>query len=167
MRVRPNVFNVVKGIAFAATLVTLGLTLSFAAKPSRLDDAPKKKKSKDESLPPEKGMDWKGQHGGRPTPGHDIVSDERGWRFMWGRIGMPAPPAPDFKVWTAVIIHLGEKPTGGYTVDFLEPAYEPGGLVVRYRVSEPGGMATQAFTQPWRMRLFPKVKGELSVRSVK
>ena len=61
----------------------------------------------------------------------------------------------------------GERPTGGYVVDFLDPVAKGKDVTVRYRVNEPTGFSTQAVTQPWKVRAFPRVKGKVFVEHAK
>ena len=57
-----------------------------------------------------------------------------------------------------------ERP-GGFTVEFLEPVKKGGDLLVRYRLLEPTGMVTEAFTQPWSARAYPRPKGKILVEA--
>lgn len=105
-------------------------------------------------------MEWRGQYGGVATPGHEVIADAAAWEAAWAKAGDPAPPAPDFAKRVAVAVFLGSKPTGGYRVSFRTEA-EGDDLVVRYRAEAPTGLVTQAFTQPWAVRVFPKPKGRV------
>lgn len=114
----------------------------------------------------EKPMEWKGQNGGSIDAEERVVTDEHGWSRLWLMIGQDAPPL-DFGKYYAVAVFAGERPTGGYVVDFLDPAPKGKDTVVRYRVLTPTGFTTQAVTQPWKVRAFPRVKGKVIVEAVK
>jgi hypothetical protein len=109
-------------------------------------------------------QEWKGQYGGPIEPGSLVAADEDAWRRAWKRVGKDAPPL-DFSKFVGVMVFVGEKPTGGWTVAFDEPAAKGDDLVVRYRVPKPGGFTTQAFAQPWKARAFPRPKGRVIVEA--
>ena len=110
----------------------------------------------------EKPMEWKGQHGGPIDPGTEVATDVSGWTRLWLQLGQD-PPELDFKKYFAVAVFAGERPTGGYTVEFLEPAAKGPDVTVRYRINDPTGFSTQAIAQPWKVRAFERVKGKVFV----
>ena len=112
----------------------------------------------------EKPMEWKGQFGGPAAAGSEVVRDIKGWKILWRLLGKDAPPF-DFRKFIAVAVFPGERPTGGFTVEFAEPEMKGKDLVVRHRIKAPGGFATQAFTQPWAVRAFPRPKGKAVVEA--
>lgn len=114
----------------------------------------------------EKPMEWKGQNGGPIDPGTEIAADAAAWTRLWLMVGQDAPDL-DFKQYFAVAVFAGEKPTGGYTVEFLDPVPKGMDLTVRYRINPPSGFATQAIAQPWKVRAFPRVKGKVYVEAAK
>ena len=107
-------------------------------------------------------MEWKGQHGGPIDPGTEVATDASGWTRLWLQLGQD-PPELDFKKYFAVAVFAGERPTGGYTVEFLEPAAKGPDVTVRYRINDPTGFSTQAIAQPWKVRAFERVKGKVFV----
>jgi hypothetical protein len=110
----------------------------------------------------EKPMEWKGQYGGPIDPGTEVAADANAWMRLWLQVGQDAPPL-DFKKYFAVAVFAGERPTGGYTVEFLEPVMKGSDVTVRYRIMDPTGFSTQAIAQPWRIRAFPRVSGKVFV----
>lgn len=112
----------------------------------------------------DKPMEWKGQYGGPIDPGTEVAADEGAWTRLWLTVGQDAPPL-DFKKFFAVAVFAGERPTGGYTVEFLDPVPKGMDVIVRYRVKEPTGFATQAIAQPWKIRAFERVKGKVFVEA--
>ena len=111
-------------------------------------------------------MEWKGQNGGTVDAEERVVTDANGWSRLWLMIGQDAPPL-DFGKYYAVAVFAGERPTGGYVVDFLDPINKGKDATVRYRVLTPTGFTTQAVTQPWKVRAFPRVKGKVFVEALK
>lgn len=127
---------------------------AMAAKPEKPAEAKPepKKEGPAKELPK---MEWKGQYGGAPEAGHRLITDQKGWEALWRVLGKDAP-ALDFKSYNAVAVFIGEKPTGGWTAVFDEPREKDGDTLVSYRVKAPKGFTTQAFTQPYLVRAFPK-----------
>lgn len=122
--------------------------------PAELPAAPKKEAPK---------MEWKGQYGGAPEAGHRLITDQKGWDALWRVLGKDAP-ALDLKAYNAVAVFIGEKPTGGWTATFDEPREKDGDTLLTYRVNAPKGFVTQAFTQPYLVKAFPKpAKGKMLV----
>ncbi len=113
----------------------------------------------------EKPMEWKGQNGGSIDAENQVVTDAAGWTRLWLTLGQDAPPL-DFAKYFAVAVMAGEKPTGGYTVEFLDPVPKGMDLTVRFRVNDPTGFSTQAIAQPWKVRAFPRVKGKVFVEAM-
>jgi hypothetical protein len=107
-------------------------------------------------------QEWKGQHDGPAEPGSLVCADRGAWERAWKRVGKDAPPL-DFDKFVGVMVFVGEKPTGGWSPVFEEPAARGDDLVVRYRVPKPGGFTTQAFTQPWKAQAFPRPRGRVIV----
>lgn len=112
----------------------------------------------------EKPMEWKGQYGGPIDPGTEVAADASAWARLWLQLGQDAPPL-DFTKYFAVAVFAGERPTGGFTVEFFDPAPKGKDVVVRYRVNAPAGFATQAIAQPWKVRAFERVKGKVFVEA--
>jgi hypothetical protein len=113
----------------------------------------------------EKAMDWKGQNGGPIDAGAVIIADANAWTNLWRTLGQSAP-ALDFTKYFAVAVFAGERMTGGYGIEFLEPSPKGEDLIVRYRIKAPTGFTTQALTQPWMVRVFKRVKGKVSAEAV-
>ncbi len=113
-----------------------------------------------------KPMEWKGQQGGPIDPGTEVAADASAWTRLWLTLGQDAP-ALDFKQYFAVAVFAGERSSGGYTVEFLDPAPKGPDLTVRYRIKKPDGFATQAISQPWKVRAYPRVPGKVFVVEAK
>jgi len=112
----------------------------------------------------EKPMEWKGQYGGPIDAGTEVAADAGAWGRLWLQLGQDAPPL-DFKKYFAVAVFAGERPTGGFTVEFLDSVPKGMDVVVRYRIKEPTGFTTQAIAQPWKVRAFERVRGKVFVEA--
>ena len=105
-------------------------------------------------------QEWKGQHDGPGEPGSLVATDQTAWERAWRQVGQAAPPL-DFAKFVGVMVFIGQKPTGGWTVVFDEPVAQGDDVVVRYHIPKPGGFTTQAFTQSWKARAFSRPKGRV------
>jgi hypothetical protein len=104
-----------------------------------------------------KAMEWKGAFCPVTEPTQIVASTPPEWTALWVKLGKPAPQA-DLKKFFAVGVFLGMQPTGGYGI-----AWKSAGNTVHYKVKKPEGMAIQALTQPYVVKLFPKAPGEIKV----
>jgi hypothetical protein len=109
-------------------------------------------------------LEWKGQYGGSIDAEQRVVVDANGWTRLWRSLGQDTPLL-DFTKYFAVAVMAGERPTGGYTIEFLEPVTKGMDVTVRYRVKTPTGFTTQAIAQPWKVRAFPRVAGKVHIEN--
>lgn len=109
--------------------------------------------------------EWTGQYGGPLEAGHEVVVDAKGWRALAAKLGL-MDMEPDFAKSVAVAVFAGEKTTGGFTTAFDEPSLRGDDLLVRCRLKRPTGFTTQALTQPWAIKVFPRPKGKVVVELV-
>lgn len=138
---------------WAAAALLAAVACGCAAK--RKPEPAQEKKMTSEPTP-----EWRSQQGGPQEPGAEVAADQASWERIWMRVGQDAPPL-DFKKYVAVMVFVGEKPTGGWSVVFDPPVIKGDDVVVRYRVPKPTGFVTQAFTHPWKARAFPRPPGRL------
>ncbi|BDU74662.1 protease complex subunit PrcB family protein [Mesoterricola silvestris] len=110
---------------------------------------------------------WRDSFGGKPTPGAEVLGDASAWNAFW-RSQNRDTPAFDFTGAVAVVAYGGEKATGGYAVDFLEPTPQGNDLVVTWQVVPPpaDAMVPQVLTRPWAVRAFPRPTGGVIVKQV-
>ena len=104
--------------------------------------------------------------GNRPTPSVTLVagSDQlkRILSAVKGRMIGPSPPAPlvDFDAEHVVDIQMGQKLTGGYGIELVEPhaTLNDGEALIRLRWIEPapGAIVTQILTSPCLIISLPK-----------
>lgn len=88
------------------------------------------------------------------------------WRDTYSR--QPGVFLHEFKHQRVLLISLGQKPTGGYTIELKPIQKQDKTWQVRYRVVQPkpGTVATQAITFPSRLVVFPKDEHQLVVWEV-
>jgi protease stability complex PrcB-like protein len=92
---------------------------------------------------------------GLQLPTQFVIRDDSGWQQAWteiwrGQTPVPALPAIDFDRDMVIVVALGEKPTGGYSI-FIDSVTETTtGLTVQLRTVSPGATCavTLAVSQP-------------------
>lgn len=99
-----------------------------------------------------------------------VLTDEQAWRNHWQQHAarvVPVPPAPaiDFSKESVLVVYMGEKTSGGYSIEVTGVQKENGRLAVSVRQTSPGPgtMTTMALTQPFHMVRIPKVQAGTSV----
>ena len=87
-----------------------------------------------------------------------VISSQEEWAALWSRHAFGRRPAPspspiDFSAEMVVGLFLGQKGTGGYSVEITRAELDGANLKVFYRERNPppGAMLTQALTQPYHL----------------
>jgi len=106
-------------------------------------------------------LEWKGQFSGALQGAQRVIRSETEWQAAWAEIGQGAPAAPDFRSHFAVAVFLGQRSTGGYRVQWLDPDSSGPATVVRYREMKPQGITMQVLTQPYAVKVFPRDKADI------
>lgn len=96
-----------------------------------------------------------------------VASAEPDWQGIWTRIGQPAPYALPADT-VAVAVFVGQKRTGGYSVEFLDVREEAAKRVVTYRIKRPrfDEPAIQVLTAPYAVRLLPATEKPVTLEQV-
>ncbi len=98
----------------------------------------------------------------------ELVSDAAGWNKMLGRLPTAAAstqaPAIEFTRYSALVIALGERPTGGYEVNAEALGLHRSVATVAIRESRPGKscMVAQATTHPVAVFLLPRTATDVT-----
>ncbi len=94
------------------------------------------------------------------------IRDEAAWNTLWtehkrGPFPTTTPPQVDFSREMVVAVLLGERRTGGYSVNIINIAAVPEGLRVDYEEIRPGRgcLVTMAITYPFVIVRLPRVEG--------
>lgn len=104
----------------------------------------------------------RGQHSGQTEARSELVTDqatfERLWRLNPGRFGLPAI---DFGAQSVIAAWLGQRPTGGYSIEVERVVRDGDTLHVELveHAPGPGCMTTQALTQPFHIVAVPAGAG--------
>jgi len=96
-----------------------------------------------------------GQNSGLTIKEDYIIKNNQEWEAVWQKIVAnqlepSAAPAVDFNQETVIVIALGEKKTGGYSVKINNITETENQINIAYSINAPGSNPTlQAFTQPY------------------
>lgn len=105
----------------------------------------------------------RGQYSGLKEPMVLLVTDPGEWEEVWRRhtagVAKPSPaPVVDFGQEAVVVVTLGERRSGGYSITVTGIRLEGDRLVVQVRQQSPppGAITTMALTQPYHMVAIPR-----------
>jgi hypothetical protein len=94
-------------------------------------------------------------HSGIEQKRHDVVRDQAAWARAWSEIharsgSAPAPPVVDFGKDMLILVALGTRPSGGFSVKVrgIEASGERVEVEVLESCPPQGAMVTAALTQP-------------------
>jgi hypothetical protein len=106
--------------------------------------------------PPATPEQWHGAYGGTEFYTATAQTQLR-WQTLWSSVNQAPPRALNPSTEMAVMVHLGQRPTGGYRVRIERTAIEAGHFVVEFAedAPPPDGIVTQALTQPWAIAVVP------------
>ena len=112
-------------------------------------------------------MEWEGQYSSQEEPLAQIITSERGsrnnlgWKELWKKASPSSKaPAIDFDKYVVAYVFLGQRPTGGYWVEFGKPYIKDNRMVIPYKERKPTGFVTQALSYPYRMKVFERPAGK-------
>lgn len=111
--------------------------------------------------PPARDLVWEVLAGGNQAVGVEqpeylLITNEGELLSVWNRaygaqLTVPPLPEVDFRRETILAVFMGQKPSGGYSIDVQDAALEASDIYVDVIFNEPaaGAMTTQALTSPW------------------
>lgn len=108
-------------------------------------------------------MEWSGQYSHQKTFKELIITDNFAWKKLWNRL-FPERSIPDidFNKYVVVCVFVGVRPTGGYSIEFGQPYLKNSKMIIPYKEHKPQGIVTQAFTQPYKIKVFER-KGDADI----
>ena len=96
------------------------------------------------------------------------ITDAAFWADVWAAVHANVTPQPerpevDFSEQTVVLLILGERRTGGYSVGITRVVLGDETANVRVQVDRPapGAMVTQALTSPWTIATIPVARARV------
>ncbi len=111
---------------------------------------------------------WSGQQGGSQTAGDRLLRTAEEWRGVWQQVGREPPRTLDVARELGVVVFLGQRATGGYSVEIVDVRVQGDNQVVTFRETSPhaGGMTTQALTSPWAIAVVTRSDRPTVVRNL-
>ena len=111
----------------------------------------------------------KGGFSGFQEPAQIVVTNSTQWAELWRKHSakqIPAKPAPEvnFDKESVLFVSLGQKRSGGYSVEItgLEQTAGKAKVLVKTQAPKPGGMQLQAITSPFHIVAVPRLTGPVS-----
>ena len=101
---------------------------------------------------------WSGAQSGRESFATLVVNDTQAWRHLWEEIGRD-PPRDFPSNTTALVVFLGQRPTGGYSIAITEVAQMERYSTAVYKEQRPAAdrRVAQVITSPWTVVLMPRI----------
>jgi protease stability complex PrcB-like protein len=113
----------------------------------------------------------KGAFSGIQQPEQIVITNATQWAELWKQHTVKREPKPelpevDFSKQTLLFVSLGEKRTGGYSVEIADLLKENGKVVVlaKSHAPKPGGFQIQAITAPFIIVAVPKLDGKVEFK---
>lgn len=102
-------------------------------------------------------MQWHGAYGGNTAFATSVAEGQQRWESLWRRVNSGPPQALNPATEMGVVVHLGQRPTGGYRVRVLSTYTDDKHYVIEFAEFAPerDSIVTQALTQPWVIALVP------------
>jgi hypothetical protein len=101
-----------------------------------------------------------------------VVTNETQWAEVWKKHSVrekPAKPLPkvDFEKETVLVVSLGQKRSGGHSVEIaaLEKTGDKTKVLLKTRAPKPGGIQIQAITAPYHIVAVPRIEGPVTFKS--
>jgi hypothetical protein len=119
-----------------------------------------------------------GYSSGINEPLEKVISNQRTWEEVWSRHQRNqgqkgSVPAVDFDKNEVIAVFAGNQPTAGFQVEFSRVSVtqweNAPARIVRYRVIGPpeGTMAATVLTQPFLMKVVPKINGPTFFKKIR
>ena len=115
---------------------------------------------------------FKGTFSGIQEESQVVVTNRAGFEKLWKQHSLkfePKEPAPevDFAKETVLAVSLGQKRTGGFSVEIsdIRRAGEKTLVLVKPRSPKQGGFTIQALTAPIHMVAVPKIEGKVEFKA--
>jgi len=88
-------------------------------------------------------------NGGREAKSNEIITSQQQLDALYKELALGPAPTVDFTSMNVIALFLGQKNTGGYSVDIASVIVDDNTAKVKLQETRPDGMATMALTQPY------------------
>ena len=86
---------------------------------------------------------------GKKQQSYEVIDNKNDLKELYRIIKDDKIPDVDFSKSRIVVLFMGEKNTGGYTIGIDEIKTEKDKVIIKVKKTAPKGMATMAFSQPY------------------
>jgi len=100
---------------------------------------------------------WAGLYSGG-NEGARTILDPETWESLWRELSRDPAPKVDFKGQQVVAVFLGQRPSGGYSIEIVRvlPGEAYVSVEYRERTPPPGRTPPEGATSPFALKLIPK-----------
>jgi len=95
-------------------------------------------------------------YGGREKKSSVVISSQADLASLYKELGWSNVPMVDFNKNNVVALFMGQKTTGGYSINVRKISVDGDTTTVYVKTTEPEGMATMALTAPYTITIIPK-----------
>jgi len=95
-------------------------------------------------------------YGGREQKSSVVISSQADLASLYKELGWSNVPMVDFNKNNVVALFMGQKSTGGYSINVRKISVDGDTTTVYVKTTEPEGMATMALTAPYTITIIPK-----------
>lgn len=116
----------------------------------------------------------KGAFSGIESPLQVVVTNKTQWAELWQKHTarmQPKPAAPeiDFDKQSVILVALGRKTRGGYSIEIsdVHRSKDKTEITVTTKEPKPGDLTVDALTSPFHIVAVPKIEGDAQFKTVK
>ncbi len=102
-------------------------------------------------------------YGGRDTESHQVINTQAQLNSLYKELGWSDVPTVDFSRNNVVALFMGQKNTGGYSINIRKISIDGDTATVYVKTTKPEGMATMAISSPYCITIIPKT-GEVNIQ---
>ena len=148
-----------KTIIFGIAIIIV-LSIQTVALPLSLKSKIENRKSikPEPSIKIKMEKEWKGYHCGYTEPSRLVIKTEDIWKDVWAKVyafQLPKPKLPkiDFEKDMIIAVFMGERRSGGFSIEIKKIIKTDKEIVVEVeeREPDPGSIVTMALTQPYHI----------------
>jgi len=94
--------------------------------------------------------------GGKDKPGHETIRSQEKLAALYKELNVEEVPQIDFASFNVVVLYMGQKNTGGYSIDVANVGISGDTAYIKKIEAAPEDMATMALTYPYVIVKIPK-----------
>ena len=95
-------------------------------------------------------------NGGKDNPGHETIKSQEKLAALYKELNVEEVPQIDFATFNVVVLYMGQKNTGGFSIDVANVGISDNTAYIKKIETSPEDMATMALTNPYVIVKIPK-----------